>query len=236
MATETSKEKSGGMAYEVILKPATTDTVQRPPSPPKERPVSQEIIEKKLKDAEERRQSMEMTKLEPVNKRKARALEVQQNKEIQERSFSEETEKKLQEKLTTMEENKNAQIATLQSRLRDHAKRVAEVRTLSDNYSAELKEQIEKKLQEKDEKRQAQLKLIQERIKEHEKHIGEVLESSKKFSKITEAKLIQKMESTLKNRQDQLEQLVTKLQEHEKHAEEVRKNKMEKSISGEECS
>ena len=56
MLTETSKEKSGGMAYEVILKPATTDTVQRPPSPPKERPVSQEIIEKKLKDAEERRQ------------------------------------------------------------------------------------------------------------------------------------------------------------------------------------
>lgn len=43
------------MAYEVVLKPAQVDNVPRPASPPKERPLSQEIIEKKLKDAEERR-------------------------------------------------------------------------------------------------------------------------------------------------------------------------------------
>ena len=50
---ESPKEKTGGMAYEVILKPASSDA--RPASPPKERPISQEFIEKKLKDAEERR-------------------------------------------------------------------------------------------------------------------------------------------------------------------------------------
>ena len=51
------KEKSGGMAYEVILKPAAGDSpAPRPKSPPKERPLSQELIEKKLKEAEERRQ------------------------------------------------------------------------------------------------------------------------------------------------------------------------------------
>ena len=58
MATEAQKEKTGGMAYEVILKPASADAVPRPMSPPKERPISQEFIEKKLKDAEERRQVM----------------------------------------------------------------------------------------------------------------------------------------------------------------------------------
>ena len=56
MLTEAQKEKTGGMAYEVILKPASTDAAPRPTSPPKERPISQEFIEKKLKDAEERRQ------------------------------------------------------------------------------------------------------------------------------------------------------------------------------------
>ena len=45
------------MAYEVILKPAAGDSpAPRPKSPPKERPLSQELIDKKLKEAEERRQ------------------------------------------------------------------------------------------------------------------------------------------------------------------------------------
>jgi stathmin len=53
---EGTTEKTGGMAFEVILKPASGDA---PPlhvgSPTKEKPLSQEDIEKKLKEAEERR-------------------------------------------------------------------------------------------------------------------------------------------------------------------------------------
>jgi len=57
---DSPRTKAGGLAFEVILKPAAADT---PPqissnSPPKERSISQEFIEKKLKDAEERRQVM----------------------------------------------------------------------------------------------------------------------------------------------------------------------------------
>lgn len=55
MFAESPKEKTGGVAYDVILKPANPDVAPRPSSPPKERPISQEFIEKKLKDAEERR-------------------------------------------------------------------------------------------------------------------------------------------------------------------------------------
>lgn len=55
---DSPRAKTGGLAFEVILKPASVDN---PPSiisnsPPKERSISQEFIEKKLKDAEERRQ------------------------------------------------------------------------------------------------------------------------------------------------------------------------------------
>lgn len=55
---DSPRAKAGGLAFEVILKPASADN---PPaiisnSPPKERSISQEFIEKKLKDAEERRQ------------------------------------------------------------------------------------------------------------------------------------------------------------------------------------
>jgi hypothetical protein len=56
--TDSPKSKAGGLAFEVILKPATAGNP--PPivtnSPPKERSISQEFIVKKLKDAEERRQ------------------------------------------------------------------------------------------------------------------------------------------------------------------------------------
>lgn len=49
------KSGSGGLAFNVVLAPAVADAVIRSPTPSKERPLSQEAIEKKLKDAEERR-------------------------------------------------------------------------------------------------------------------------------------------------------------------------------------
>lgn len=53
---EGATEKAGGVAFEVILKPASGDA---PPlvvgSPTKERPLSQLDIERKLQEAEERR-------------------------------------------------------------------------------------------------------------------------------------------------------------------------------------
>ena len=53
---ESPKESKSGVAYDVILAPATkTEGTPRPSSPPKERPLSQEIIDKKLEDAEKRR-------------------------------------------------------------------------------------------------------------------------------------------------------------------------------------
>jgi len=55
---EGTTEKPSGMAFDVILKPASSDAA--PPahvagSPTKERPLSQGDIERKLKEAEERR-------------------------------------------------------------------------------------------------------------------------------------------------------------------------------------
>lgn len=56
---ESPREKKGGVAYDIILKAAAGDAPpQRPTSPtkPTGRPLSQEVIEQKLKGAEERRQ------------------------------------------------------------------------------------------------------------------------------------------------------------------------------------
>jgi hypothetical protein len=52
--TESPKEKTGGVAYDLILKAARTDS-PRPPSPPKEKDVSLDEWQKKMDEAEERR-------------------------------------------------------------------------------------------------------------------------------------------------------------------------------------
>ena len=49
------KSGAGGLAFNVVLAPAIAEISPRSPSPPKDRSFSQEAIEKKLKDAEERR-------------------------------------------------------------------------------------------------------------------------------------------------------------------------------------
>ena len=52
---ESQKANTGGVAYEVILKPAAGDG-PRPSSPPKDKNITHNDIVKKLQEAEERRQ------------------------------------------------------------------------------------------------------------------------------------------------------------------------------------
>jgi len=50
-------EKSGGMAFEVLLKPATADSPRLVKNgTPTDRRISLELIDKKLKDAQDRRE------------------------------------------------------------------------------------------------------------------------------------------------------------------------------------
>lgn len=228
---EGPKEKAGGMAYEVVLKPAQADTAPRPTSPPKERPLSQEIIDKKLKEAEERRLSLEAERLQRLEKNKARACEAQQKIQEQNDSFSKETEQKLSLKMEAMQEKKNAQINALRTRLQEHAQRVQEVRNASEEYRNMLKEKIDKKMEAHKENRDSQFRSILERLEEHEKHVQEVLEVSNSFSKRTEEKLLTKMEVSLKNRENQLQQLKERLADHERHIQEVQ-NRRSRIIGG----
>jgi len=130
MALDSPRTKAGGMAFDVIIKPATTDS---PPalltgSPPKERSISQELIEKKLKEAEERRQSLEASRLQPVIKDKERVQETTLRAQELNSSFSKEAEKKLQEKMEAQQEKRAAQLKAMQERLEQHESHAEKVR------------------------------------------------------------------------------------------------------------
>jgi len=60
-------ERSGGMAYEVLLKPATASSprVVKDLTPTADRRISLELIDKKLRDAEDRRQVRHYTQTIP---------------------------------------------------------------------------------------------------------------------------------------------------------------------------
>jgi hypothetical protein len=197
----------------------------------KSAPEHVDVIERRLKEAEERRLSIELSKLALVVKDKERAAEVSQRVIELNESFSREAEKKLAERMETIADNKNAQIRALQDRLREHALRVEQVRKLGDQSRVSLKEKIERKLVAAEENRDNQLTSIQERIRKHKKHIDKVIEQSSRFSKYTEEKIILKMEASVKNREKQISSLMERLKEHERRMEQVRLNRSNLSTS-----
>lgn len=136
MAEESPKQKSGGMAYEVILAPASSDAAPRPASPPKERPLSQEFITQKLKDAEDRRLAAEAAKLALIAKDKERAQEAVKRVEELNNSFSKNVEKRLSAKFEAADERKDQHYKELQDRLKEHEKRSEKVRLNKMNQSS----------------------------------------------------------------------------------------------------
>jgi len=140
MAAETPKEKTGGMAYEVILKEAAT--TPRPISPPKERPISQEIIEKKLKEAEERRLSVEAGKLEAARKEQEKLEEANRRQQEMNENHATVAKEKSEQRIRSMEEKKLSQLGALRDRLKKHDEHARKVRqnklnnSLTDNTAS----------------------------------------------------------------------------------------------------
>lgn len=122
---EAAKRMScGGISYDVIIKPASGENPLLPMSPSKEKPsISQEDIDRKLREAEERRKQLEAQKLQSL-KETDRIQEV--NEKIN--TFSKEVEKKLLEKMDASEESKRAQEAAKLEKLKEHDRHVEEVR------------------------------------------------------------------------------------------------------------
>jgi len=221
VAENEKRESTGGLAFEVVLKPATSD-IPNITSPHKiNRQISQEILEKKLKDAEERRIALEAEKAPNVAKRLSLAKEkVNSRDEI----FSKEVKEKLETKLEKMEINKTNQIQVLQGRLKEHGNHVQEVRQAYEKSQAEYKQRLLQDITQKQEgykeNREKCLQGIKEKLEEHETHLKEVIQTSKEFSKNTEEKIIQKMDQSRINREKQLNTLMDRLKDHDEKVKE----------------
>ncbi|XP_041360246.1 stathmin-like isoform X4 [Gigantopelta aegis] len=165
---EAAKQKTGGVAYEVILKPATTELdAARVLSPPKGKVLTQDDIVMKLQKAEERRLSYEQMKLERIAQEREKAQAKIAKIQAESETFSKITQEKLRRSMEISKEKRDMQIKALQERLREHASHIKEVCEASKNMNKMSEEKILQKMETALKNREGQLKALQERLLEH---------------------------------------------------------------------
>lgn len=224
-----SEQSKGGLKYELVLaEPSTTESpLKMSTTPPKS--FSAEDIEKKLKEAEERRQTLEAVKLNMLNEKMSRLAEVNQKKEVFNHDFQEAARQSYEKKIEAFNKNRDAYIKSIQEKQREHVSHVEEVRRSLDTQTQEMLASIQKKIENANEAREAMITALQERLRNHDKHIADVRKQLGDFVEERREKLQKKLETAQENRTVIYKELQVKLQEKEKHAEEVRQNKVQTS-------
>lgn len=93
---------------------------KRAPSPPQPSPTQQTAIEDKLKAAEERRLSIEAHKLASLAAKLSKIEEASRKKDELSAAFMAATRESLDAKMNNTEEKREAHIADLKSKLKEH--------------------------------------------------------------------------------------------------------------------
>jgi len=170
-----SEESKGGVKYEVVISQPVVDTPPRTISPTHGGPkpfVSVEKIEQKLKQAAERRQSMESEKLASLQEKFRKIDDAARLRQEEETNFINSTKENLEQRMKAHIDNRETIIADLKGKLSQHNdSHLKEVRQNMESSLSELeektKEELLKKLEIAEQKRES---IIQERLESLKKH------------------------------------------------------------------
>ncbi|XP_044020636.1 calponin homology domain-containing protein DDB_G0272472 isoform X2 [Aphidius gifuensis] len=164
------QEKSkGGCSYEVIL---ADPKGKRPSSPPQPTQIQQQIaIEDKLKAAEERRLSLEAHKLASLAAKLSKIEEASRKKDELSSAFITATRESLDAKMNNTEEKREAHIAELKNKLKDHLEAVEKTRLNLEQQTCEVRAAVEEKLKTAAAQRDENMKKMLDRLKEHEDQV-----------------------------------------------------------------
>ncbi|XP_063618060.1 inner centromere protein isoform X1 [Cydia splendana] len=163
----------GGLAYEVILaEPVGVPVPRRADSP--EKTPSVEEIQEKLKAAEERRRSLEASKMAAIAQKMAKIEEASRFRSEQSNNFIASTKEALDAKMDSHEEKREAYINELRARLKDHLEGVEKTRLTLEQQTAEVYKAIEEKMNTAAAQRDENIKKMLERLREHEEQVRKV--------------------------------------------------------------
>jgi hypothetical protein len=227
-------EAKNGLAYEVIINEAKCATPTRL-TPQSNRIFTQDEIRAKLLKAEERRHSIEVSKLQVLAEKTQKIEEAAKVREEAEQEFSKKTEQKLQVKIQTNKENREALIAGLLDRLRKTDSKINQIKEINAQETRELENKISNKLNVAEENRLDQINSVVDRMKEHEKHVEEVRKALSSEKEDLSEKILQRLENACVFREKQIEKMKEKLREHDKHCEQVRGRAKSPNQSLEQC-
>lgn len=164
----------GGLAYEVILaEPVGAPLPPRRADSPEKMPSVEEIKEK-LKAAEERRRSLEASKMAAIAQKMAKIEEASRIRSEQSSTFIASTKEALDAKMETHEEKREAYIGELRARLKDHLEGVEKTRLSLEQQTAEVYKAIEEKMSTAAAQRDENLKKMIERLRDHEEQVRKV--------------------------------------------------------------
>ncbi|XP_076128792.1 stathmin-4-like [Alosa pseudoharengus] len=122
-------KRASGQAFEVILKPPSFDGVPEFNSAmPQRKDPSLEEIQKKLEAAEERRKCQEAELLKHLAEKREHEREVIQKAFEENNNFIKMAKEKLEQKMETNKENREALLAAMLERLQEKDKHAEEVR------------------------------------------------------------------------------------------------------------
>ncbi|XP_072917810.1 stathmin-3-like isoform X2 [Hemitrygon akajei] len=128
MEVKSINKRASGQAFEVILKPQSTDLSPEQPITPKKKDISLEKLQNQLDAAEDRRKTQEMQLLQQLAEKQQHRRIVLHRAIVDNCNFISTTERKLNQKMEACNENRKAHIAALKDRLREKERHAAEVR------------------------------------------------------------------------------------------------------------
>jgi len=233
-ATKSLLDTRGGQAMEIVLSPATKKPRSRisPPTSPTAN-ITQESIVQKLKEAEERRQSLEIVKVKNLTDKLAKISVAKQKKEDVEKDKVEKIQVAIDSKLSAADENKAKILSDVKDKVSEHMTKIEKAQKELEASIESAKQAAEASLNEKmgksEELKNLQMEDMLKKIKEHQDHVVNVRQNQeeklKPYVEELQCNIKAKEERAREIREKKDAELKDKLAEQNKRAEIVRQNK-----------
>ncbi|KAL7635002.1 UNVERIFIED_CONTAM: hypothetical protein RMT77_013987 [Armadillidium vulgare] len=220
------EEKSrGGMCYEMILaEPIAEKPEATAGSPKAPKSVTEQDIKMKLLQAEERRKSMEASRLASISERLARLEEAGRKREEANLAFIAATQVALEDKLDAFSINREAHLNNLKTKISEHLTSVEAVRKQLEAQSEELRDAINCKLNSAQENRDEHLRKLMDKLKEHDDYAHQVRQGHQESIRQLEEKITYKLNVAETNRMSEKMKKLELLREHSQKVNEVQEN------------
>lgn len=228
-----AEEKSrGGMSYEVILSQAVAE---RPPSPSSTsapsspRALTQEDIDHKLEQAEQRRKTLEAERVASISERLCRLEEAARKRQEVNEEFVLSAASALEQKLDASAANREAHLDGLRARVADHLSSVEGVRRSVEEQTDKLRTDILAKMTVAQDNRDDHLRSIMAKLQAHEAGVMRVRESHEQAMLQLDERIRSKQDLANENREAELEKKLDALRQHLSKVEDFKEQQNRRS-------